>query len=95
MRRRGRPVLGGISGFFFGLFLGLDLLFYGLVALDSILLTILPIVGLVLGVVLGLRAPLRRGRGARREVAPAPPPPPATQEPAPIAAEPTEEPTGD
>lgn len=49
-RRRGRPVLGGISGFLFGLFLALVLL--------------LPIVFLVIGVLLGLWPPLgflRRG----------------------------------
>jgi hypothetical protein len=61
---RGRPVLAAISGFFFGLFLGLDLLFFGVVQLDSVLLTLLPIVGLVLGIVLAMWAPIGgSGRG--------------------------------
>ena len=59
---RGRPVLGALSGLIFGLFLGLDLLFFGMVQLDSVLLTILPFVGLVLGIVLARWAPLGRGK---------------------------------
>jgi hypothetical protein len=56
----GRRVLGAISGFFAGLFVGLDLLFFGVVALDSVLLTILPVVGVVAGTALAMWAP--RGR---------------------------------
>jgi len=63
MRSRGRPVLGGISGFFFGLFLGVTLLSLGILPLDSALLTFLPIIGLVLGLVLAFTAPIPR-RGA-------------------------------
>jgi hypothetical protein len=51
--RKGRPVLGAICGFLFGLFVGLDLLFFGIVPLNSIVLTILPVVGLIVGIVLG------------------------------------------
>jgi hypothetical protein len=58
MRRRGRPVLGAISGFFMGLFLGITLLSLGILSLDSALLTLLPIIGLVLGLVLAFTAPL-------------------------------------
>lgn len=47
MKSRGRPILGLISGFLAGLFLGLSLLFYGVIALDSALLVVLPI-GLML-----------------------------------------------
>jgi len=61
VRRRGRPVLGAISGLFFGLFLGLTLFMFRLYQSDSPVLLILPIVGLVLGIALGLWAPLRRG----------------------------------
>jgi hypothetical protein len=90
MTYRGRPVLGAISGFFLGLFVATDLLLLTTIQLDSPLLTILPIVGLVLGLVLGLWAPLGRAR-----VAPATPtmaapaataataPPPASPEPTP------------
>jgi hypothetical protein len=58
---RGRPVLGAFSGFFFGLFLGLDLLFFGVIRLDSVLITILPILGLIAGIALARWAPLGRG----------------------------------
>jgi hypothetical protein len=49
-----------VSGFFFGLFLSVALLTYGVVALDSIVLALMPIIFLVVGVVWGLWAPLRR-----------------------------------
>jgi hypothetical protein len=58
MRRRW--LLGSISGFGFGLFLALDLLFFGVLALDSDWLGYLPIAGLVAGLALALWAP--RGR---------------------------------
>lgn len=58
--RRGRPVLGAIAGFLFGIFVGLDLWFFGMVPSDSIVLTILPVLGLVLGIVVGLTGPIRR-----------------------------------
>lgn len=64
MRYRGRPVLAAICGFLTGLFVGLDLLFFGVVQLDSIVLTMLPIVGLVAGVGLALWAPIGRGRAS-------------------------------
>ncbi len=54
---RGRPVLGGFAGFFFGFFLAIDLLFLGAFDLESVLVYVLPIVFLVVGVVLGLVAP--------------------------------------
>jgi len=71
MRRRGRPVLGAIAGLLFGVFVGLDLWFFGVVPSDSIVLTVLPFLGLLLGLVLGLTGPIGRRRGA-----PTPPPPP-------------------
>lgn len=58
MTRRGRPVLGAVAGLFFGLFLGLSLLVFGVLALDALLLAILPGAFLVLGVVWGIAAPL-------------------------------------
>ena len=57
MRTKKRWVLGTISGFFFGLFLGLTLLGSGVVALDSPALTILPIAGLLIGLGGSLWAP--------------------------------------
>lgn len=47
-------MLGGISGFFFGLFAGLDFWLFGVVALDSVLLVVLPVLGLAGGILLGL-----------------------------------------
>jgi len=57
MKRRGRPVLGAIAGLLFGLFLGLDLFILGVVPLDSVLITILVLLGLAGGLALGLLAP--------------------------------------
>ncbi|MCU1427205.1 MAG: hypothetical protein JWL83_1205 [Actinomycetia bacterium] len=64
MKYRGRPVLAAICGFFSGLFVGLDLVFFGAIQLDNIAVTILPIVGLIAGVLLALWAPLGRARAA-------------------------------
>lgn len=64
MRRRGRPVLGAICGLLFGFFVALDLVVFGLVALDSIVVTIVIVAGLLLGLILGLTAPLGRRRRA-------------------------------
>lgn len=76
MRQRGRPVLGAVSGFFLGLFVGLDLLFFGVVPLDSVVLTVLPLIGLLLGLALGVAAPLGRSGGRAPSSSPAAPPPP-------------------
>jgi hypothetical protein len=62
MNHRGRPVLAAISGFFTGVFLALDLVFFGVIRLDNIAVTILPILGLVAGIALALWAPLGRRR---------------------------------
>ncbi len=60
--RHGRPVLGAVAGFFFGLFLAVALLGAGVLALNSVLVTLLPVLMLVLGIVWGLWAPLGRHR---------------------------------
>lgn len=60
--RRGRPVLGAFAGFFSGLFLAIVLLGAGVVPLNSLLVTLLPVAMLVLGIVWGLWAPLGRRR---------------------------------
>ncbi|HEY2814277.1 MAG TPA: hypothetical protein VGJ03_12495 [Acidimicrobiales bacterium] len=67
MKARGRPVLGGIFGFLFFLFLALDLLFFGVIPLKSILITLLPLLGIVLGVACAFWAPLGGRDRAPRE----------------------------
>ena len=57
-----------IAGFFFGLFLSLDLLIFGVVALDANILAILPLLGLIAGTALGMTAPMKR-RSSRPAVA--------------------------
>ena len=54
-------ILGAFAGFFLGLFVGLDLFLFGILPLNSIVLTILPVVGLVLGIVIGRATPIGRG----------------------------------
>ena len=58
MRARGRPVLGAINGLFLGIFLSATLLFFGVVRLDSVVITIVVIAGIVSGIVLGWWGPL-------------------------------------
>jgi hypothetical protein len=67
---KGRPVRGLIGGFLLGIFLDIDLVFGGVVKLNSVVLTILPIALLVVGLLLGLWAPLGR---TSPEPAPVPP----------------------
>lgn len=57
---RGRPITGAISGLLFGVFLDLFLLVLGALALDSMLLVVLPLLFLVAGVALGVVAPFGR-----------------------------------
>lgn len=54
---KGRPILGVISGFLFGVFGGLTLFMYGVVPFHSPVLWILPLAGIVLGLVLAAWAP--------------------------------------
>jgi hypothetical protein len=61
-RQRGRPVLGGFCGLFFGLFLSIALIVYAGVALNSSLPIELAAAGTVLGVAIGLLGPLGRSR---------------------------------
>jgi hypothetical protein len=65
-RYRGRPALAALSGFFTGLFVALDLVFFGALRLDNLAVTILPVVGLIAGIVLAMWAPLGRTRAAGR-----------------------------
>jgi hypothetical protein len=68
-------VLGAIAGLFFGIFLAFDLIMVKAVASDSPVILVLPIVMLIVGIVLGMAAPLGRGRaGASGPAGPAPAP---------------------
>jgi hypothetical protein len=58
MHARGRPVLAGFAGLFFGLSLSLALLVFGVVALESKVLVAVPIVMIILGVAWAFWAPL-------------------------------------
>jgi hypothetical protein len=57
MKARGRPILGGVTGFLFGLFVALDLFTFGVVKSNSPILTILPVLGIFLGIALAMWAP--------------------------------------
>jgi len=58
---KGRPFLGVISGFFFGLFGAAALFLFGVIPLDSPLIWILPILGIVLGLFMATLAPFGSG----------------------------------
>ena len=62
MSYRGHTVIGAIAGFLFGSFVAADLFLFGVIPMDSIVFTLAPFVGLILGIVLGRWAPLRRER---------------------------------
>ena len=59
---RGHPIVGAIAGLLFGGFVATDLFLFGVIPMDSIVFTIAPLVGLILGILLGRWAPLRRRR---------------------------------
>jgi hypothetical protein len=67
---QGRPILGVISGFLFGLLLGVTLFLFGALPLDSVWLLILPVLGIALGLIMAAWAPF-----GSREPASAQPPP--------------------
>ena len=56
----GRIVATGVLGLLLFVFIALDLMFFGVVSLNSGVLTLLPVIGLVLGGVLGAVASKRR-----------------------------------
>lgn len=82
---KGHPILGIISGFLFGLFLGITLFLFGVIPLSSSWLWILPLLGILLGLIMAAWAPF--GKGTEPATAattlppaddtPAPPPPAA------------------
>ena len=61
---RGRPVAGALFGFLCFFFIALDLLFFGIIPLNSAVITILPFVGIVFGLVWAKFAPLPRAASA-------------------------------
>lgn len=72
---KGRPILGTISGFFFGLFGGITLFLFGVIPLHSPLLWILPIVGIALGLLMAAWAPFgsAKATSGATESEPSPP----------------------
>lgn len=58
---RGRPVLGAVSGFFFGVFASLALMMFAIWPLDALSVFGLPVLFALVGVGLALWAPLGRG----------------------------------
>jgi len=91
---KGHAILGVISGFLFGLFLGVTLFLFGVIPLSSQWLWILPLVGILAGLVMAAWAPF--GKSAAPQPAAAPPPPAAvpTADPAPITSQ-AADPAGD
>ena len=71
MRRRGRPVLGAISGLLLGAFVAVDLMMFKVHRLDDLSVFGLPAIGLVLGILLGLLPPFGGGPAAPASAAPA------------------------
>ena len=70
MKSRGRPMLAMFSGFLLGLFLALDLLLFNLIPLGSVVITILPIAGLVIVPAIAIFAPIGKNRDAKPPIAP-------------------------
>lgn len=56
----GRIISTAVLGFLLFLFVGIDLVLFGVVALDSIVLTLFPLLGLVVGAALGVAVSKRR-----------------------------------
>ncbi|RPI23658.1 MAG: hypothetical protein EHM57_03650 [Actinobacteria bacterium] len=54
---KGHPILGIISGFFFGLFLAITLFLYGVIPLHGPWVLVLPILGTLLGIGMAAWAP--------------------------------------
>lgn len=81
---KGRPFLGVISGFFFGLFGAVTLFLFGVIPLDSHLVWILPILGIVLGLLMATWAPFGSGTASHPEPT-APPAPTDTSKPPAVA----------
>ena len=77
---KGHAILGVISGFLFGLFLGVTLFLFGVLPLSSQWLWILPLLGILLGLIMAAWAPF--GKAAAPQPAPVAAPPPPVVPPA-------------
>ena len=84
--RRGHWIVGLFGGILLGLALDALLVVFGALPVESILLVIIPIAGLVLGLLLGFTAPFGARSAAPPPVLTAPPPPPPPPPPAPSGA---------
>lgn len=71
----GRLIGACALGFFFFLFVAIDLVLFGVIPLNSVLVTVLPLIGLLLVAVLGVVT--SRGRSTPGEQPAAPGAPPA------------------
>lgn len=79
--RRGRPVLGGVAGFFLGLFLWVDLILFGVLPLESGVGYALPLLGILGGIALAMWAPYGRQPTTAVDVDPGPSPGPGNDQP--------------
>lgn len=52
--RVGRSIAAAVVGLLFMLFVALDLVLFGVLPVNSVVVTILPLIGLVIGLTLGL-----------------------------------------
>lgn len=84
---KGKVFLGIISGFMFGLFLGPTLWLWGVIPFASPLMWILPLVGILLGLIMAAWAPFGKGPEASPTSEPGYEAPEQHQEPAPEPAE--------
>lgn len=89
-KQRGRPIMAAVFGFFAGLFGAIALLAFGVIPLESIWVTIIPLATLVLAFSLAMWAPIGRAKPPAPATESAPPapeeaPPPAPEEEPPPA----------
>jgi uncharacterized membrane protein len=61
---RGRPVMGFFFGLLFGLFLAITLVLAGVLKLNSVLVLVIPVLGVVYGLVMAKAAPFGRSRSS-------------------------------
>lgn len=59
----GRLIGTAVLGFFFLLFVALDLVLFGVLALNSTMVTVLPLLGLIAGAVIGVLVDKRNTAG--------------------------------
>ncbi|MEQ1873371.1 MAG: hypothetical protein ABL953_06555 [Ilumatobacteraceae bacterium] len=72
----GRVVLSAVLAMFLFLFIAADLVLFGVIPLNSVIVTILPLVGLVVGALLGVMA-RKKHSGGESQAPPAQFAPPA------------------